>query len=94
MVTLSIDAGRKSKVRAGDILGALTGEGGIAGADVGKIQISEQYSYVAVKRQVASAAPQAAAGRQDQGRSYRAQAGLRFTTQAPVRRLFHIYPCP
>ena len=56
MVTLSIDAGRKSKVRAGDILGALTGEGGIAGADVGKIQISEQYSYVAVKRQVASAA--------------------------------------
>jgi ATP-independent RNA helicase DbpA len=36
MVTLSIDAGRKSKVRAGDILGALTGEGGIAGADVGK----------------------------------------------------------
>ncbi|MEI4966160.1 ATP-dependent RNA helicase DbpA [Aeromonas caviae] len=71
MVTLSIDAGRKSKVRAGDILGALTGEGGIAGADVGKIQISEQYSYVAVKRQVASAALKRLQEGKIKGRSYR-----------------------
>ena len=48
--------GPQSKVRAGDILGALTGEGGIAGADVGKIQIAEQYSYVAVRRGAAKAA--------------------------------------
>ncbi len=73
MVTLSIDAGRKSKVRAGDILGALTGEGGIAGADVGKIQISEQYSYVAVKRQVASAALKRLQEGKIKGRSYRAR---------------------
>ncbi|MFM5078470.1 ATP-dependent RNA helicase DbpA [Aeromonas caviae] len=73
MVTLSIDAGRKSKVRAGDILGALTGEGGIAGADVGKIQISEQYSYVAVKRQVASAALKRLQEGRIKGRSYRAR---------------------
>ncbi len=73
MVTLYIDAGRKSKVRAGDILGALTGEGGIAGADVGKIQISEQYSYVAVKRQVASAALKRLQEGKIKGRSYRAR---------------------
>ncbi|TNH90083.1 ATP-dependent RNA helicase DbpA [Aeromonas hydrophila] len=73
MVTLSIDAGRKSKVRAGDILGALTGEGGIAGADVGKIQISEQYSYVAVKRQAASAALKRLQDGKIKGRSYRAR---------------------
>ncbi|MGY3888367.1 ATP-dependent RNA helicase DbpA [Aeromonas mytilicola] len=73
MVTLSIDAGRKTKVRAGDILGALTGEGGIAGADVGKIQISEQYSYVAVKRQVASAALKRLQEGKIKGRTYRAR---------------------
>ncbi|MDM5085626.1 ATP-dependent RNA helicase DbpA [Aeromonas rivipollensis] len=73
MVTLSIDAGRKTKVRAGDILGALTGEGGIAGADVGKIQISEQYSYVAVKRQVASAALKRLQDGKIKGRTYRAR---------------------
>lgn len=73
MVTLSIDAGRKSKVRAGDILGALTGEGGIAGADVGKIQISEQHSYVAVKRQVASSALKRLQEGKIKGRSYRAR---------------------
>lgn len=73
MVTLSIDAGRKSKVRAGDILGALTGEAGIAGSEVGKIQISEQYSYVAVKRQVASAALKRLQEGKIKGRTYRAR---------------------
>lgn len=73
MVTFSIDAGRKTKVRAGDILGALTGEGGIAGADVGKIQISEQYSYVAVKQSVAKAALKRLQEGKIKGRSYRAR---------------------
>ncbi|WP_421243288.1 ATP-dependent RNA helicase DbpA [Aeromonas enteropelogenes] len=73
MVTLSIDAGRKTKVRAGDILGALTGEGGIAGADVGKIQIAEQYSYVAVKQSVVKAALKRLQEGKIKGRSYRAR---------------------
>ncbi|WP_017780378.1 ATP-dependent RNA helicase DbpA [Aeromonas dhakensis] len=73
MVTLSIDAGRKSKVRAGDILGALTGEGGIAGSEVGKIQIAEQYSYVAVKQGVAKAALKRLQEGKIKGRSYRAR---------------------
>ncbi len=56
MVTLNIAGGRKSKIRAGDILGALTREAGIAGAQVGKIDISEMQSYVAVHRDVAKQA--------------------------------------
>lgn len=53
MVTLAIDGGRKSKVRPGDILGALTGEAGIPGNQVGKINISDFVAYVAIKRESA-----------------------------------------
>jgi ATP-independent RNA helicase DbpA len=50
MVTLQIDGGKKQKVRPGDVLGALTGEQGIDGADVGKIAVFDQSTYVAVAR--------------------------------------------
>ena len=51
MLTLLISGGRKDKVRPGDILGALTGEtGGISGGNVGKIEIHDRLSYVAVAK--------------------------------------------
>jgi len=50
MMTLWIDGGRKDKMRPGDILGALTGEGGIDGAEVGKIDIFDAHAYVAIKQ--------------------------------------------
>ncbi len=50
MVTLQLDAGRKQKLRPGDILGALTGEGGIEGDAVGKIALFDQTAFVAVQR--------------------------------------------
>ncbi|SRR6266540_1584383 len=51
MVTLYISGGRKHKLRPGDILGALTGEaGGFPGSDVGKIEIHDRFSYVAIAR--------------------------------------------
>lgn len=50
MVTLVIDGGRKEKIRATDILGALTGEAGLAGSDVGKIDIFDVRTYVAIHR--------------------------------------------
>lgn len=57
METLRISGGRKQKIRPTDILGALTGEaGGLAGTDVGKIEIHDQYSYVAVSKHVSRAA--------------------------------------
>jgi ATP-independent RNA helicase DbpA len=51
MVTLCIDGGRKNKLRPGDILGALTGEEGIAGSEVGRIDVFDQHTYVAIMRQ-------------------------------------------
>jgi ATP-independent RNA helicase DbpA len=60
MATILISGGRKDKVRPGDILGALTGDaGGLAAADVGKIEIHDTYSYVAVAKPVSSAAARA-----------------------------------
>ena len=59
MATLYISGGRKDKLRPGDILGALTGEaGGFLGSDVGKIEIHERFSYVAIARDSANRAIQ------------------------------------
>lgn len=53
METLCIAGGRKNKLRPGDILGALTGEGGLTGSQVGKINVFEFFSYVAIDRHAA-----------------------------------------
>jgi ATP-independent RNA helicase DbpA len=53
MVTLCISAGRKEKLRPGDILGALTGEAGLPGAKIGKIALFDYQAFVAVERDVA-----------------------------------------
>ena len=49
-ITLVIEGGKKDKVRAGDILGALTGDAGLKGSSIGKIDIYERQSYVAIER--------------------------------------------
>jgi len=49
MDTLQLDSGKKQKIRPGDILGALTGHNGIAGNQVGKIDIFDQCAYVAIQ---------------------------------------------
>ena len=56
MVTLQIVGGRKEKIRAGDVLGALTGDAGFGAAQVGKINVNEFSTYVAVDRQIAEQA--------------------------------------
>jgi ATP-independent RNA helicase DbpA len=57
MTTLSISGGRKDKLRPGDILGALTGaSGGLNAKQIGKIEIQDKYSYVAVATDVADVA--------------------------------------
>ena len=55
MVTLQILGGRKEKIRPGDVLGALTKDLGFAGAQIGKINVNEFSTYVAVDRNVADA---------------------------------------
>ena len=59
MSTLQILGGRKEKIRPGDVLGALTGtDGGAAYTreQIGKIQVTEFCTFVAVAREVANAA--------------------------------------
>ncbi|MCJ0764830.1 ATP-dependent RNA helicase DbpA [Variovorax terrae] len=53
MATLQIIGGRKEKIRAGDVLGALTGEMGFRKEQVGKINVNEFSTYVAVEREIA-----------------------------------------
>lgn len=52
MVTLQILGGRKEKMRPGDILGALTGDAGYAKHQIGKINVMEMSTYVAVERSI------------------------------------------
>jgi len=53
MVTIQIIGGRKEKIRAGDVLGALTGDMGYVREQVGKINVNEFSTYVAVERGIA-----------------------------------------
>jgi len=73
MHTLLISGGRKDKIRPGDILGALTGEaGGLSGADIGKIEIHDRLSYVAVARGVRQRAVQSLNKGRIKGKRFRA----------------------
>jgi ATP-independent RNA helicase DbpA len=54
MATVHIQAGRKDKIRPGDVLGALTADLGYSREQVGKIDINEFATYVAVERSIAS----------------------------------------
>ena len=50
MATMQIDVGRKNKIRPGDILGALTKDAGLTGSQIGKIDIFDIASYIAIDR--------------------------------------------
>jgi len=71
MATLQIEGGKKQKVRPGDILGALTGDQGVAGNQVGKINVFDNWAYVAVKREVTQIALKKLGQGQLKGRSFR-----------------------
>ncbi|MBU1395162.1 MAG: ATP-dependent RNA helicase DbpA [Gammaproteobacteria bacterium] len=69
MATLQILGGRKEKIRPGDVLGALTGEAGFAGAQIGKITVTESTTYVAVERGIAHEAQRRLAAGKLKGKS-------------------------
>ena len=48
-ITVFINGGKKQKLRKGDILGALISEDGLKSDDIGKIDVMDFCSYVAVK---------------------------------------------
>ncbi|HEY4156769.1 MAG TPA: ATP-dependent RNA helicase DbpA [Polyangiaceae bacterium] len=71
MATLRISGGRKEKLRPGDILGALTGEaGGLNATDIGKIEIHDHFSYVAVTAAVSRDAQQSLSAGRIKGRKF------------------------
>jgi ATP-dependent RNA helicase DbpA len=64
MATIQLIGGRKEKIRAGDVLGALTGDMGYSRDQIGKINVNDFSTYVAVDRAIA----QQAVERLNQGR--------------------------
>lgn len=73
MVTLQIDAGKKQKLRAGDILGALTSEGGITAQQIGKINLTPMRTYVAIDKTVVKKALKKIEMDKIKGRQFRAR---------------------
>jgi ATP-independent RNA helicase DbpA len=71
MVTLCINAGRKDKLRAGDILGALTANTGLPGKQIGKIDIADKLAWVAVERPIAKQALKILTEGKIKGRKFR-----------------------
>ena len=70
-LTLAVDGGRADKLRPGDLLGALTGDAGLPGDVVGKIDIFPTRSYVAIQRSHADAALHRLRDGKIKGRSFR-----------------------
>jgi ATP-independent RNA helicase DbpA len=56
MVTIFMMGGKKDKVRPGDILGALTGDVGLKKEQVGKINVFEFVTYIALDRRIVNQA--------------------------------------
>jgi ATP-independent RNA helicase DbpA len=73
MTTIQISGGRKNKLRPGDLLGALTAEGGVPGDAVGSIDLFDGCSYVAVRNAQVRGALRQLANRPIKGRQYRAR---------------------
>ncbi|MFO7893748.1 MAG: DbpA RNA binding domain-containing protein [Longimicrobiales bacterium] len=70
-VHLFMDIGKRDEVGPGDIVGAITGEAGVSGDRVGKIDIRESHSTVEVATSVAARVIEALNGRTLKGRSLR-----------------------
>ena len=71
MVLLFINGGKKEKLRAGDLLGALTANDEIIAKQVGKITLFEKFSYVAIDRKVGKLALHKLNNNNIKGRKFR-----------------------
>jgi len=71
MVTLFVNGGRKEKLRAGDLLGALTASSEISGDQIGKITLFDKVTYVAVEQKAAKLALGILTDGKIKGRKYR-----------------------
>ncbi len=71
MRTICIDAGKKEKLRAGDIVGALIHECGLSQEEIGKIDQLDHLSYVALPRNKAENIYQKFLNRPIKGKTFR-----------------------
>ena len=71
MVTLFVNAGRKDKIRPGDLLGALTANTDLPGKLIGKINIFDKIAYIAVDQKVARQALKILGEGKIKGRKFR-----------------------
>ena len=71
MATLVIDAGRQDKLRPGDVVGALTGDAGLPGTAIGKIDSFATRTYVAIQRPLAAKALERMRAGKIKGRNFR-----------------------
>ncbi len=70
-ITIAVDGGRTDKLRPGDLLGALTGEAGLPGDAVGKIDVFPTRSYIAIASDWHSKAVQRLRAGKIKGRTFR-----------------------
>lgn len=73
MSTLRVEGGKRQKLRPGDLVGALTKSEQISGDNLGKIQVMENWAYVAVDRPLAKTALQQISQGKIKGKSFRAR---------------------
>ena len=71
MILLFINGGKKEKLRAGDLLGALTANDEINAKQVGKITLFDKFSYVAIDRKVGKSALHTLNNNNIKGRKFR-----------------------
>jgi ATP-independent RNA helicase DbpA len=71
MTTLCIMGGKKDKLRPGDLLGALTADVGLRKDQVGKINVTEFVTYVALDCRVAREAARKLSGSNIKGKSFK-----------------------
>ena len=72
MKTIVIEGGRQDKLRPGDLLGALCGDVGLNGDEVGQIGVGASRTYVAIRRERAAHALAALRAGKIKGKSFRA----------------------
>lgn len=73
MSTLRIEGGKRQKLRPGDLVGALTKADNINGNNIGKIQVMENWAYVAIERSLSKVALQQLMNGKIKGKSFRAK---------------------
>ncbi|MEG2280432.1 MAG: ATP-dependent RNA helicase DbpA [Comamonas sp.] len=73
MSTIQIIGGRKEKIRAGDVMGAMCADFGYSRDQIGKISVNDFSTYVAVDRRIAAAACEKLNNGRVKGKSVRAR---------------------